>query len=53
MPVQHRAFFMMYSELLIDFLSSVIINIDALHHNRSVEFVCLFQGLFPQTEHQI
>jgi len=54
MPVQYRAFFMMFSELLIDFLSPIIDigNIDALH-NRAVEFVCLFQGLFPQTEHHI
>jgi hypothetical protein len=54
MPIEYKAFFMMFSELVVDLMSPVVAlsSIESLH-NRAIEFVCLFQGLFPQTEHHM
>ena len=54
MPVEYRAIFMMFSELIIDLSSPVIdtSTIKSLYEN-AVEFVNLFQGFIPHTEHHM
>ena len=54
MPVEYRAIFMMFSELIVDLSSPVIdtSTINSLYEN-AIEFVNLFQGLIPHTEHHM
>jgi len=54
MPVEYRAMFMMFSEFIID-LSSPVIDTSTVNslYEHSVEFVSLFQGFIPHSEHRM
>ena len=56
MPTEYKALFMMFSELVVDLMSPVIDSSDIasdLLHYRVIEFLVLFQGFFPPTEHHM